>query len=334
MRIFLIPLSRTAKALHCHSTLAPSSTSYLNRVTTWAGKKWEGLSRAPPDSIKTKLYGAGSRMLEKLEHKETFFKEVPSKEDATITDMVPFMYPSALKEAQVSAEFRALLEQRIPYHRKYMIYSALWVPVTSLFIIVPLVPNIPLFYNAFRLWSHWKEYLWTAYNGAKHLDLMVKSGMVSFQPSDVLNLGLQHDPDFAVFFTGSHHLSKKRGARRRHSEQDQKGPVITESSGEITPTLSLNNNAGSTAASTTGSGDAKARSLALTKLEDPMSVTDHVVHEGFITDAEIQTICIAFERPPMMGREIKRARYQEAEKYVKQRLMEDKSKKNHRQKQT
>lgn len=66
------------------------------------------------------------------------------------------MYPSSLKEAQVHAEFKTLVDQRIPYHRKHMIYSAMWVPVTSLFTIVPLVPNIPLFYNAYRLWSHWK----------------------------------------------------------------------------------------------------------------------------------------------------------------------------------
>jgi hypothetical protein len=66
------------------------------------------------------------------------------------------LYPSSLKEPQVQAEFEALLKQRIPYHRKNMMYSASCVPVTSLFTLVPFVPNIPLFYNAFRLWSHWK----------------------------------------------------------------------------------------------------------------------------------------------------------------------------------
>jgi hypothetical protein len=55
--------------------------------------------------------------------------------------------------------------------------------------------------------------------------------------------------------------------------------------------------------------------------DDPLSMTDHVAREGFLTDAEIQTICIDFDRPPMMSREIQRARYQEADKYVK-RLLE------------
>ncbi|KAF9980737.1 hypothetical protein BGZ75_008037 [Mortierella antarctica] len=321
MRLFLVPLSRTARTMHCHSTIAPASTSYLNRATTWASSKWEALAQAPEDSLKLRLYGAGSRMLEKIEHQETFFKDVPSKEDATMTTLVPFLYPSSMKEAQVSAEFRTLLDHRIPYHRKYMIYSALCVPVTSLFTIVPLVPNIPFFYNAYRLWSHWK-----AYNGAKYLDVLIKSGEVSFQPSDVLNLGLQHDPQFAVFFTGSHQLSKKRSVRKRHGEQDPKAPVITESSGEITPTQAPNNGAGSPPPSTGAAGGKTHPNTLAPKIDDPMSITDHVVHEGFITDAEIETISLAFARPPRMTSEIKRARFQEAEKYVK--ALVDKSKKS------
>lgn len=91
MRIFLVPLSRRAHALHCHSTLAKPSTSYLNRATVFASKKWEELAQAKPDSMKRKLYGAGTTMLEKIEHRETFFKEVPSKEDVTITTMVCFI---------------------------------------------------------------------------------------------------------------------------------------------------------------------------------------------------------------------------------------------------
>jgi hypothetical protein len=88
MRIFLIPLSRTTKTFHCHSTLQPSSTSYLNRATSFAGKKWEQLGQAKPETFKHRLYGAGTKMLEKIEHEETFLKAVPAKEDVTINTMV------------------------------------------------------------------------------------------------------------------------------------------------------------------------------------------------------------------------------------------------------
>ncbi|KAK3828103.1 MAG: mitochondrial K+-H+ exchange-related-domain-containing protein [Benniella sp.] len=324
MRLFMIPLSRTASMMHCHSTHTPSSASYLNRSTAWAGNKWEGLSAAKPETMKYKLHGAGSRMLEKLEHQEIFLKEVPPKEDMTITTMVPFLYPSSLKEPQVQAEFEALLKQRIPYHRKNMMYSASCVPVTSLFTLVPFVPNIPLFYNAFRLWSHWK-----AYHGAKHLEILLKNGSITFQPSDVLNLGLPHDPEFAVFFTESNQLSVRRRQQRKYQQQDPNAPVIAESSGEVTPTLNHDKtlkSASTTDQDSSAAHDATTTATTLTTTkaqkadDDPMSITDHVVHEGFLSDEEIGAICRAFENPPMMSREIKRARFQEAEKFVKAKL--------------
>jgi len=168
-----------------------------------------------------------------------------------------------------------------------------------------------------------------AYNGAKHLDVLVKSGGISFQPSDVLDLGLQHDPQFAVFFTGSHQLSTRRNVRKRQGEQDPKAPVITESSGEITPTMASNNGGGPPASSAAEATRGKPHPNMLSpKIDDPMSMTDHVVHEGFITDAEIETISLAFGRPPRMASEIKRARFQEAEKFVKA-LMDTSSKSKH-----
>ncbi|KAF8939494.1 hypothetical protein BGZ58_009581 [Dissophora ornata] len=270
--------------------------------------------------MKQKLYGAGSRMLEKIEHHETFFKQVPAKDDVTPTTMVSFMYPSSLKESKVNADFKTLIEQRIPYHRKYMIYSALWVPVTSLFTIVPLVPNIPFFYNAFRLWSHWK-----AYSGAKHLDVMVKSGSINFQPSDVLDLGLHHDPEFAVFFTESHQLSKRRHPRKKYIQQDPKGPVITESSGDVTPSLSNSNGASFASKKTEDVNPTHHSPRTVTREDDPMSMTDHVVHEGFISDAEVEAICQTFREAPMLSREIRRARLQEAEKFVKEKMKDGSS---------
>ncbi|KAF9413153.1 hypothetical protein BGZ94_000823, partial [Podila epigama] len=292
--------------MHCHSTLVPSGTSYLNRATNFAAKKWEELDKAPAGSMKKKLHGAGSKVLEKIEHQEVFLKGVPSKTDmGDSSNMVPFMYPSALREAKVREELAAFVGHRVPYHRKYMIFSALWVPVTALFTIVPLVPNIPFFYNAFRLWSHWK-----AYNGAKHLDHCIKNGSAQLQASDVLNLGLQHDPEFAVFFTGSYQLSKRRHAVKRFP-QNSNDPIISESSGEITSNMQQHK---PHLATKEGSEPSRPNTTTAAGVNDPLSVTDHVALEGFISDAEIQKICLAFGRIPM-HRTIQSARFQEADKY-------------------
>jgi hypothetical protein len=105
--------------------------------------------------------------------------------------------------------------------------------------------------------------------------------------------------------------------------------VIAESSGEVTPTLSDDKtlkSASTTDQTSSAALDAPTTTTTITTTkaqkadDDPMSITDHVVHEGFLSDEEIEAICRAFESPPMMSREIKRARFQEAGKFVKAKL--------------
>jgi hypothetical protein len=143
------------------------------------------------------------------------------------------------------------------------------------------------------------------------LETLIKNDSIVFQPSDVLDLGLAHDPDFAVFFTESNQLSVRR--RRKPQQQDPNEPVIAESSGEVTPTL----NGEKTTDSSTNTAEQDATTAKARKADsDLMSIADHVAQEGFIADEEIETICRTLE-VPTMSREIRRARFQEAEKYIK-----------------
>jgi hypothetical protein len=72
-------------------------------------------------------------------------------------------------------DLNELLNQRIPYHKKYMWYSVYWVPLAATFAIVPLIPNIPLAYNLFRLYSHYK-----ALKGAEHLKALSEYGSLQW----------------------------------------------------------------------------------------------------------------------------------------------------------
>ncbi|KAG1186988.1 hypothetical protein G6F35_014535 [Rhizopus arrhizus] len=63
-----------------------------------------------------------------------------------------------------------------------MYYSAYWVPLSCTFVIVPLIPNIPLAYNLFRLYSHYK-----AYHGADSLSSLVNQGQLTYQQDEQLN---------------------------------------------------------------------------------------------------------------------------------------------------
>ena len=85
-----------------------------------------------------------------------------------------------------------LLKCREPYHKKYMRYSAYWVPISCLFVIVPLIPNIPLAYNLFRLYSHYKgnkqnrvsrHSNLVAYKGAQHLRFLAYHSCIHYAPS-------------------------------------------------------------------------------------------------------------------------------------------------------
>jgi hypothetical protein len=69
---------------------------------------------------------------------------------------VPVHHPSSIDSAIIKELLQTAVEHRLPYHKKYMYYSAYWIPAALSFAVVPLIPNIPLAYNAFRLYSHFK----------------------------------------------------------------------------------------------------------------------------------------------------------------------------------
>lgn len=84
-------------------------------------------------------------------------------------------HPSILDGSQLESELKSLLKEKIPYHKKYMWYSAYWVPLSCTFVVVPLIPNIPLAYNLFRLYSHYK-----AWKGAEHLESLSSYGSLEY----------------------------------------------------------------------------------------------------------------------------------------------------------
>ncbi|CAG8588481.1 9243_t:CDS:2, partial [Acaulospora morrowiae] len=156
----------------------------VSRATAYAAKKWEQLSHADSSSWKHKLYVNGQKLLDKMDYEEYFLKGVPLKKEINdASSKVPLLYPSkTVKPEKVTETLERLLKSRIPYHRKYMIYSGLLLPLSASFTIVPLVPNIPLFYNLFRFYSHYK-----AFKGAQHLQHITNDGRLIPTKSDQLN---------------------------------------------------------------------------------------------------------------------------------------------------
>ncbi|CEJ03775.1 hypothetical protein RMCBS344292_17752 [Rhizopus microsporus] len=181
MRLYAIPIVKNRWAYYCHSTIPVQSR--LVKAVNWSSKKWEQLGKADPQTWKRKLYDRGSHVMNQLDYQEWFLKSVPAKNEIPEPiKSVAIHYPRMLEEKMLHHDLEKLLKERVPYHKKYMYYSAYWVPLSCTFVIVPLIPNIPLAYNLFRLYSHYK-----AYKGADHLNDLTNNGLVIYEQDKQLD---------------------------------------------------------------------------------------------------------------------------------------------------
>ncbi|KAG2227657.1 hypothetical protein INT45_004699 [Circinella minor] len=182
MRIFAIPIFRNKWAYYCHSTIPTNSR--LTQAVDWSNKKWEQLGDAEPTTWKRKIYDRGNNLMNQIDYQEWFLKSIPRKEDIEYPpEKVSVLYASSLDSLEIEKDLLHLINEREPYHKKYMYYSAYWVPIACTFAIVPIIPNIPLAYNLFRLYSHYK-----AYYGVRHL----KSVSLNYAASPELDQILQN----------------------------------------------------------------------------------------------------------------------------------------------
>ncbi|KAJ2162876.1 hypothetical protein GGF46_000259 [Coemansia sp. RSA 552] len=162
MRIFVVPVTRMRWALHCHPVnMSPT------RMTKWAATasdKWNKWSVYPQDTWRGKIYSYGESLMDRIDFREYFLKEIPTKSEGAMVSQVDIVAPTLLSESEVLRELRSLAQRQIPYHSRWMKICCYLLPVSSLFTLVPVIPNFPFFYNLFRVYSHYK-----ARHGAQHL---------------------------------------------------------------------------------------------------------------------------------------------------------------------
>ncbi|KAJ1946583.1 hypothetical protein GGF37_001079 [Kickxella alabastrina] len=186
MRIFVIPITRTRWALHCHPT-----NSVPTRITKWAivaHDKWSKWSTYPRDSWRGKIYAYGETLMDKIDFREYFLKEIPTKSEGALMTKMDIIAPSIIGQSEILQELRALAVMQDPYHGKWMKYCCYMLPVSSLFTLVPIIPNFPFFYNLFRVYSHYK-----ARHGARHLLHFLDSGAYE----------VVHDSELSRWYTGA-----------------------------------------------------------------------------------------------------------------------------------
>ncbi|KAJ2714184.1 hypothetical protein H4R19_001861 [Coemansia spiralis] len=169
MRVYVVPVTRLRWALHCNPVNAVPT-----RMTRWALKasgKWSEWAVYPRESWRGRIYAYGESLMDRIDFKEYFLKEIPTRSEGHMVAKVDIVAPALLGESEIISELRALALSKEPYHGRWMKYCCYMLPVTSLFTVVPVVPNFPLFYNLFRVYSHYK-----ARHGAQHLLHMLDRG--------------------------------------------------------------------------------------------------------------------------------------------------------------
>lgn len=163
MRLVFLPLTKRPASLIATTSRTPSIDSF-KLITFWsqrvtplsednkptivarainkAASTWEGFGKAAEGNWKKRIHNAGEKLMDRIEFEEWALKSVVR--EAIANKPISCLYPPSVTSEKELREFLTqFVEIRQPYHRRYAIYSAIWVPICAPFAIVPVIPNFP-----------------------------------------------------------------------------------------------------------------------------------------------------------------------------------------------
>lgn len=205
---------------HFNLTLPPDAAAknkswtngVFNKLTTMAADAWANFGKAPEGSWKLRLYQHGERLVDRIDFEELALKGVdpslaPSFRNRNAVaglsrsnqkgdqrpPVIPLIYPPSVysslptprSDASVHpslSHLRVLLDSRGPRHRRGFYFWMLVAPLTFPLTIIPVIPNIPFFFCAWRSWSHYR-----AYKSSQYLSFLIDQGFVHPEPSRALD---------------------------------------------------------------------------------------------------------------------------------------------------
>lgn len=164
------------KAAKIWQNMQESDKSYNKKIVAWITKL---LDRIPWTESSLQTIPSESYILKRIESGSktnvTFHEYERAKNDSSVVSMKPkpicvYFPKSILNESTINKQLKELADAGQQYHKKYAALCAVGIPITFPLILVPVVPNVPGFYLAYRLYCNAK-----AYFGAKHLESLIKS---------------------------------------------------------------------------------------------------------------------------------------------------------------
>ncbi|KAJ8501995.1 hypothetical protein ONZ45_g11947 [Pleurotus djamor] len=198
---------------HFQITTPPSTSKEYSQARKWApaggwvrwasGKAaniWDGFGKAREGSWKLKVYRTGERLVDRIEFEELALKGIDpsfgpsirhpdfgghSRDDikSKPTLKIPLLYPPSMRSPDATLSYLlSMVQHRVPKHRKGFYTWMLLAPFTAPFMLIPIIPNLPFFYCAWRSWHHYR-----AYRASQYVQALIENGHMHPEPSPVLD---------------------------------------------------------------------------------------------------------------------------------------------------
>ncbi|EPS98482.1 hypothetical protein FOMPIDRAFT_1165413 [Fomitopsis schrenkii] len=177
-----------------------SSSAWASRIQDKAADLWANLGRAPEGNWRRKAFVYGERLIDRVDFDELALKSFDTSLGPSLTEwktrfgtadipVIPLIYPSSSPLSPIS-HLHALLESRIPLHKRGAIIWAVATPLTAPLKLIPIIPNFPFFFCVWRAWSHYR-----AFKASNYLKSFLERGAILPRPSPELDaIYAEHAP--------------------------------------------------------------------------------------------------------------------------------------------
>ncbi|KAF8582808.1 hypothetical protein K439DRAFT_1647417 [Ramaria rubella] len=216
MRIIALPLTTRATNSRVSTNLLPltyyhfqspshklddkGKQNIVKRATSKAAETWAGFGKAPDGNWKRKVFVYGEKLIDRIDFEELSLQGIdPSlgprtgkfgrgkteKAEEKLLLQIPVFYPPSVDLGDDSLSplphMQLFFSKRTPHHRKGFYIWLIIAPLTAPFALIPVIPNLPFFYAAWRAWSHYR-----AWKASAFMQNLIESNHVVPQPSPEL----------------------------------------------------------------------------------------------------------------------------------------------------
>jgi len=225
MRLLLLPISTRRALIYCQ----PASTVVPNEKQSWldwgvgkANKTWVEWETSDKNTtvggVKVKVTQYGNQFLRRIPFEEWGLKSIPGRkklaageQQSKVEVAYPALYQGLQKESLMDV-LKRLSTERQGLHKNRLMGSVALMPLTIPVGLIPIMPNFPFLYLAFRAYSHWRALL-----GSRHLDFLVGSSLITTNPQGTLD---------SLYTAGLlHHTQAEMQGAKDPSEQESKKVV-------------------------------------------------------------------------------------------------------------